>query len=168
MTEELRLTRECFVPGTLWKMHEACVFLEQAIEDSTSVSVSSDPSFAEGHPAYKAFGAMGVPALAWLMDDLGQPGSETSWWKLTAADQIMEAFGVKYEVPERIRGRIGPQAKHLRGFLRKAFRKGGVLYRYTIYPNDCACGKKGEWIADGVSRYGFYCKKCSDKALEEA
>jgi hypothetical protein len=167
MTEEYRLIRECFIPNALGDMREACAFLDLAIEDSVSVSVSSDPSFVEGHPAYKAFVAMGIPALDWLMNDLDF-GNEPSWWKLMAADKILDSFGVKHELPEKLRGRLVPQARHLRQFLKKAFRKGGVLYSYTVYPNNCACGKKGEWIADGISRYGFYCKKCSAKALEEA
>lgn len=165
MTEEYGLTRECFTPGTLGELDEACTWLDRAIESSVSVSLSSDPSFAEGHPAYKAFVAMGIPALYWLMNNLGR---ETSWWKLTAADKILAEFGVKYDVPDGIRGRNSPQARHLRSFLKKAFRKGGVLHRYTVYPNNCACGRKGTWIADGICRFGFYCKKCSEKALEDA
>lgn len=162
--EKLRIVRECFRKDVYEMWYSACENFAYAIDHTPSVSLSSDPSEVEKHPAYKALVSLGILALEYIRVD----GSDT-WWKLIAADEIMKGLGIKYDMPKYMAGKLEEQSQHLRIFLlKKVFSKNGPLHKYTVAPDNCACGKKGKWIADGISRFGYYCKKCSDKALENA
>jgi len=163
MGSNLTIIRECFRRDVYESWYSACEMFAYAIDNTPSISCDSSPSAVEKHPAYQALVSLGVLALEYIRVD----GTET-WWKLTAADRILNKLGVKYEMPQYMAGRLEEQSKHLRVFLRKSFGKGGPLHKYTVTPNSCACGKKGKWIADGISRFGFYCERCSKKALDNA
>jgi len=165
--DENKIIRECFRKDVYEMWYSACENFAYAIDHTPSVSLSSDPSEVEKHPAYKAFVSLGILALEYIRVD-GSARGPTEW-KLAAADEIMKSLGIKYDRPKRMAGKLEEQSKHLRLFLlKKVFSKDGPLHKYTVAPNSCACGKKGEFIADGISRFGYYCKKCSNKALENA
>ena len=158
------IIQECFRKDVYESWYSACEMFAYAIDHTPSVACGSSLSAVEQHPAYKALVSLGILALEYIRVD----GSDT-WWKLLAADNILKNLGIKYEMPRYMAGRLEEQSQHLRLFLlKKVFSKGGPLHKYTVAPDNCACGKKGKWIADGISRFGYYCKKCSGKALEEA
>lgn len=163
MDDDLMIIRECFRKDVYEMWYSACENFSYAIDHTPSVSLSSDCSEVEKHPAYKALVSLGILALEYIRVD----GSDT-WWKLQAADKILKRIGIKYDMPRYMAGKLEKQSEHLRAFLRKAFGKGGPLHKYTVTPDSCACGKKGKWIADGISRFGFYCERCSKKALDNA
>jgi hypothetical protein len=163
--ENIQIIRECFRKDVYAMWYSACENFAYAIDHTPSVSLSSDPSEVEKHPAYKAFVSLGILALEYIRVD-GSARGPTEW-KLAAADEIMKGLGIKYDRPKHMAGKLEEQSKHLRLFLLKTFFN-GPLHKYTVAPDSCACGKKGEFIADGISRFGYYCKKCSNKALENA
>jgi hypothetical protein len=115
---------------------------------------------------------MGEPALPWLLDRLSRPWDETHcWWEISAAQGILEGIDAVPEVPRDIMGRI----RELRIFFRRVIKDilipdGRVKFYAQTQPIKpvCACGKKGKWIADGISRFGYYCERCSKKALDNA
>lgn len=166
-SEEERVIQSCFRSSIRGCVEEAAQWLAWVIDSSEEISLSSSPEPTLLHPAYKAFVELEEIALPWLLKRMSEPGENGCGWEIMAAETILDKLEVEAHPPEDMHGRV----RELKEFYRKAIKKfvdsRSDFYRAADH-GKCACGKDGEWIVDGVSRYGFYCKKCSDKAIKEA
>jgi hypothetical protein len=164
---EERVIQSCFRSNVKIGSEYAARYIAWVIDQSEDISISSSPEPTLVHPAYKAFVALEELALPWLLKRLSEPGERGCGWELMAADTILDKLKIEAKVPETMRGRV----MELKGFYRKAIKRfmnsRKEFYKAAKY-RKCACGKNGEWISDGISRTGYYCRKCSDEALENA
>jgi len=161
------VVKECVdEPETL---REALDRLAEVIESSRTISLDSSCNAMISHPCFRAIRAVGEPALAWLHERLRKPRRKMGW-EIEATEAILLDLGVPMpNFPESHRGKVDLIWIDVRKHLKKSLTKSGRLKHYAKQePGRCKCGRRGEWIADGISRYGFYCKRCSRKALENA
>lgn len=166
------VTHECFLPEHSKMVRQACDSLAWLLDLSHTISIDSTGHATSEHPAFRAIVAMGEPALPWLLGRLSRRWDETDgWWEIRAVQGILQGLDEEVAIPPRISGRI----RELRGFFRKHLKgmlapDGRVKFYAKTQPIKpiCKCGKPGKWIADGISRFGFYCERCSKKALDNA
>lgn len=163
---ESMVVKECFEGANKKKIASACRELASIIDSSTAISLDSSCSATSDHPAFRAIVAIGEPALGWLMQSLR--GKGVSWWHIMAIQAITDRLGLPIPVPDEHRGKFEEILEDYSDWLKGHLTKSQRLRRFAGQTGRCHCGEPGEWIADGICRYGWYCERCSEEALRHA